>query len=181
MLALTLPAIIMRVTAMASNRLRVDARGLNAIKDIRKRIEASAVSIGVHEGQHRGSDKTVAQVYAFNEFGTETIPERPTLRPTFAKEKIKYRLTLGKIVGKAMEEPTYDIHQAMGKIGLMAQNDLQNAIRTLDAPPNADSTISKKGSSNPLIDTGQLVNSVKWDYAKPIKKGFLQRLKDSFS
>jgi hypothetical protein len=29
-------------------------------------------------------------------------------------------------------------------------------------PPNAPSTVAKKGSSRPLVDTGRLVNAITW-------------------
>jgi hypothetical protein len=48
----------------------------------------------------------------------------------------------------------------------VAQNDVRKAIRDLDSPPNAESTIKAKGSSNPLIDTGQMINSIRWEYVK---------------
>ena len=45
--------------------------------------------------------------------------------------------------------------------------DVQQAIVQLKSPPNAQSTIDKKKSDNPLIDTGQLVSSIRWAYVKP--------------
>jgi len=44
--------------------------------------------------------------------------------------------------------------------GMKAQAAIQQAIVDLSDPPNAPSTIEAKGSSNPLIDTGHMKNSV---------------------
>lgn len=156
----------------ARNRLVI--RNPNAISDIAKRIGKNAISVGVQgdAGMHQGEDgqstgTKVAEVYWWNEFGTSRIPERPTLRPTFTKEKVKYQLILGRISARAMNEPGYNLRQAMGKLGEVAQQDLQAAIVALKTPPNAQSTIDKKKSDNPLIDTGQLVSSIRWAYVKP--------------
>ena len=84
----------------ARNKLVV--RNPNAIRDIQRRIGAHAVAVGVHgdAGAHKdeqghATGTTVAEVYWWNEFGTSRIPERPTLRPTFAKEKVKCGRTSG--------------------------------------------------------------------------------------
>lgn len=109
----------------------------------------------------------MAEIYYWNEFGTERIPERPTLRPTFIDQRQKYISILGKISAKAMNERSYNMKQAMGKLGEVAQQDIQAAIIELKTPPNAQSTIEAKGSDNPLVDTGQLVSSIRWAYVKP--------------
>lgn len=45
-------------------------------------------------------------------------------------------------------------------VGLVAAGKVQEFMTELKTPPNAASTISKKGSDNPLIDTGALRASV---------------------
>ncbi len=156
----------------ARNKLVI--RNPNAIRDMQRRIGAHAVAVGVHgdAGAHKdeqghATTTTVAEVYWWNEFGTSRIPERPTLRPTFAKEKVKYIQILGKITARVMNEENYNLRQAMGRLGEVAQQDLQAAIVALKSPPNAPSTIEKKKSDNPLVDTGQLVSSIRWAYVKP--------------
>lgn len=159
----------------AKNRLVI--RNPNAIADIRKRMADVAISVGVQgdAGIHKDEDgqssgTTVAEIYYWNEFGTSRIPERPTLRPTFIKEKVKYIGIMAKISARAMNEPGYNMKQAMGKLGEVAQQDIQSAIVELKTPPNAQSTIDAKGSDNPLVDTGQLVSSIRWAYVKPGEK-----------
>lgn len=156
----------------ARNKLVI--RNPNAIRDIQRRIGAHAVAVGVHsdagahkDEQGRATGTTVAEIYWWNEFGTSRIPERPTLRPTFAKEKVKYIQILGKITARVMNEENYNLRQAMGLLGEAVQQDIQDAIVKLKSPKNTESTIAKKKSDNPLIDTGQLVNSIRWAYVKP--------------
>jgi hypothetical protein len=49
---------------------------------------------------------------------------------------------------------------AYGRIGMVAVGDVQRRIVQRIPPPNAPSTIAKKGSDVPLIDTGRLRQSV---------------------
>jgi hypothetical protein len=48
----------------------------------------------------------------------------------------------------------------LSKLGIMAQGDIQGEITSLSTPPNAPSTIRRKGSSNPLIDSGEMRGAV---------------------
>ena len=53
--------------------------------------------------------------------------------------------------------------QAAGRVGDFLKDRIQTSITTLRSPlANAPATVSIKGSSNPLIDTGFLRNSVDW-------------------
>lgn len=87
------------------------------------------------------------------------IPERSFLRSTFdekEKEWFQYSLMLlkqlmsGKTTAREMCE----------KLGARMQKDIQRKMREIKTPPNSPSTIAKKGSNNPLIDTGRLRQSV---------------------
>ncbi len=53
-----------------------------------------------------------------------------------------------------------DLDSALELVGQVAQGKVQEYMTNLTTPPNAQSTIKKKGSSNPLIDTGALRQSV---------------------
>jgi hypothetical protein len=107
------------------------------------------------------SDATVVDVATFNEFGTDTVPERPFLRSA---------LDMGKDeIGQAIEDGTLAIMdgkknavQAASLIGIVAQKLVQKRIVELSDPPNSTLTILMKGSSNPLVDTGQMVQAVTW-------------------
>ena len=45
---------------------------------------------------------------------------------------------------------------ALRKLGIKAQGDIQAEITSLSSPPNSPVTIKLKGSSKPLIDTGEM-------------------------
>jgi len=57
-------------------------------------------------------------------------------------------------------------HAALDAIGGYAATHIQQFMVDLKHPPNAPITIARKGSSNPLIDTGQLMNSVTWQVVR---------------
>lgn len=48
----------------------------------------------------------------------------------------------------------------MLKLGILFQGDIQAEMVAIRDPENAPSTIKKKGSSNPTIDTGETKNNV---------------------
>lgn len=137
------------------------------LAEVLKRVRDSAVSVGIHAdaGVHDNADgATVAQIGAYNEFGTETIPERSFLRSTMADKRAEYTRNINKIVKSALSGKR-DARQGMGLLGRQAENDIKLTIRNLMTPPNAESTIrAKKGANNPLIDTGQMLNSIRWQY-----------------
>jgi len=48
----------------------------------------------------------------------------------------------------------------LGRLGEWFKSEIQNKIDILQSPRNAPSTIARKGSANPLIDTGQMKQSI---------------------
>ena len=63
-----------------------------------------------------------------------------------------------------------DMDKAADIIGARAAAVMKNTIRDFDDPPNAPSTIAKKKSANPLVDTGLMMQSVTWDVRKKKKR-----------
>jgi hypothetical protein len=51
---------------------------------------------------------------------------------------------------------------AIKRLGEYGQSGIKSYIRNGTFTPNADSTVAKKGSSMPLIDTGTLRNSIRY-------------------
>lgn len=147
------------------------ANGLQFAKNLRKRLNDAGVSVGVQKsaGQHDESEAgvTVAQVGFWNEFGTETSPERSFMRSTVADNREAYRQIMRKIVNREVQLVAAGsqsvFYRDLGKFGQKVQNDIQARIVDIRTPPNAPSTIAaKKGVDNPLVDTGQLLNSIRW-------------------
>ena len=94
----------------------------------------------------------------WNEFGTVNIPSRPFMRDSVDKHEaaINHMLTAQKdalLHGATARE-------ILNTAGLFQQDLIQTEIEQGDFVANAPTTIMKKGSDKPLIDTGTLKNSV---------------------
>jgi hypothetical protein len=120
------------------------------------------VTIGVHakdNGPYENSPLTTAYIASVHEFGRGNNPERSFLRATIEENKNKYAELEKKLIGRIIDGKI-TAEQALELIGQQAKSDVQTKIRTLRTPPNTAETIKRKGSSNPLIDTGQLRQSI---------------------
>lgn len=109
------------------------------------------------------TDFTVGEVGVVNEFGSKDgrIPERSFIRSTADEERRKVnrmikRLRLAVLAGFMPAK------KALGLIGVFMKGRIQNKIVMLKTPPNKPSTIARKGSSNPLVDKGQLGQKIDW-------------------
>lgn len=128
---------------------------------IRKAMhDAARVSAKVGVLAKEGSDE--ATKAAANEFGTERNPERSFLRSTFAMNQQEYAKALRNAV-EAIYDGTASPQKALSIVAMRAASDVQQTIVNLRDPPNAPATIEKKGSSNPLIDQGRLLQSISYD------------------
>lgn len=90
------------------------------------------------------------------EFGNERIPSRPFLRQTLTENQEKYIALFVKLF-----ESGSSIDKIYEQIALIAQGDVQQNIVNGQWTANAPSTIKRKKSSKPLIDTGKLRQSVR--------------------
>lgn len=107
-------------------------------------------------------DGPVVDRAIWNHYGTSRgIPSRPFLLNAIRKNRSKY-LEAMKTAGAKILRGEATLEQTMRKLGILAQGDIQQEITDLRDPPNAPATIAAKGSSNPLIDTGEMRSKVTW-------------------
>ena len=134
------------------------------VEGLLKRVKTpGTVDVGIiDEGLHDESDVTVAQIFFWNEFGTETIPERSVMRSTI-KEKKKEIIALQKKLLKRISDGSIDVNTALGLVGELMADFIRQKIVSIKSPPNAPSTIAAKGSSNPFIASGQSKNSITYE------------------
>ena len=126
------------------------------------RLQFGSVEVGFFVGTKYKTGKDVTTVARNNDQGTKRIPERPFMIPAGNKAANKtINITVNSIAGGMDEQ------QALSKAGIMLKNAIQREITNLKEPPNAESTILKKGSSNPLIDTGLMRSKVEWKLRPP--------------
>jgi hypothetical protein len=133
--------------------------GYRRIRDNIDDLDKSFTQIGVQgtraEQARPIGDATNAEIAFYNEFGTENIPERSFIRSAVDEDRSRLErktedliniIMLGAITPK----------KVLDKLGFDIKQLIKNKIVTLDAPPNAPSTIRKKGFNNPLIETRTL-------------------------
>ena len=137
-----------------------------ALDRLRPRLvgDNRVVNVGVPEGKREEDGTPVAMIAAVHEFGSPSqgIPERPFLRVAVQRNRQKY-VRLNRINLVKMLRGQATVEQALGQLGEMAKGDVQTEIRSGDFAPLKPATIKRKGSSRPLIDTGQMVQSIAWE------------------
>ena len=88
-----------------------------------------------------------------------TIPERAFLRNGYDENKddiiAKAEAILGDVIGGKMSA-----NQLFELIGLLMKSRIQDYARDLDSPPNHPYTVERKGSANPLVDTGDMIGAI---------------------
>jgi len=122
------------------------------------------ITVGIHgeQGERKeGDPATNVLIGSVHEFGSPSrgIPQRSFIRSTMDEERER----IGTLTAKAMDRVAsgqLSAAQALGAVGQFAQTKIQQKITKLREPPNAPATIAQKGSSNPLIDTGQMRASI---------------------
>lgn len=100
----------------------------------------------------------IAEYAAYNEFGTETIPARPFMLNTFAENEDKYMGLVEGAINTVISGGS--VKNELTRVGFAMQNDIVDKISSGDHTPNKQTTIKRKGSSKPLIDSGDMLRSV---------------------
>ena len=90
-----------------------------------------------------------------------TIPERAFLRNGYDESKdeiiAKAENLLGQVIGGKMSaDNLFEI------IGLLMKSRIQDYARDLDSPPNHPYTVQRKGTNNPLIKSGEMINAISY-------------------
>ena len=144
----------------------------NLVREMSRATDVGGVTVGIQEGvgihpgtnQRPGTGETVAEVGAKNHFGSkaDNIPPRPWLdrglevaQPEINRIVQRYGATL-------------PLEEVLAMIGKVAQESIQQYIEDLQTPPNSPQTIAIKGSANPLVDSGVMMNSITWEYVETL-------------
>lgn len=137
------------------------AAGERVIRELDK-LNELIVKVGFQQGEASEDDGTdICDVAAWNELGTINIPSRPFMRDTVENNENE--------ISDFMQKEVLDIvkngktaEQAFKEIGIKVKDLMQQTITEGNFTPNAPSTIRKKGSSKPLIDSGRMRQSVNY-------------------
>ena len=133
------------------------------------------LEMGVINEKYPDKDVTVGQVAIWNEYGTETIPPRPAFRIGLERSVTKNK----KLIDASLKNITNhlltgrkdsiqrQLTQALTQIGRGAKKITKEIIKNgSQPPPNAKTTIQKKGFDHPLWETGLLHDSVDYLVSK---------------
>lgn len=130
-------------------------------KKMLKELGQLQVRIGYQRGtevDEEGVD--YCDIAAWNELGTVRSPSRPFLRKSVDENEAKIKQFLKS--QKADLVRGVPAEQILKEIGIFQKDLIQEKITEGDFAPNAPSTIARKGSEKPLIDTGRLRQSVNY-------------------
>jgi hypothetical protein len=123
---------------------------------LEKISKASKVDVGFLEGATYPDGTSIAMVAAINEFGGGNTPARPFFRTMVKTESGHW----GSDLAKVLEATNYDAAQSLALMGEEIKGELTQSIRDWSDPPNAPSTIAKKGFDKPLISSGDMMRAV---------------------
>ena len=167
--------------------------GLEKIFEEMGKLKSMCVKVGVTEDvgleKPEGSDATLAQIASWNELGVMNkdesdwfIPPRPFVRG-WADGKRELIAKTQEMIAKKVSGGKWSAHDAINRLGEFGQSGIKSYIRNGSFEPNSDITINGtppskktgkkfikgKKSSKPLIDTGTLRNSIRYQVIeKPV-------------
>lgn len=111
---------------------------------------------------------TLLEVAISNEFGDPArhVPQRSFIRATVDEHReeiteLETALAMRVLEGKISQE------EALSLLGAKVVGLVQARIARGIDPPNSPETVERKGSSKPLVDTGQLRSSITWKVEGP--------------
>lgn len=130
------------------------------LENLARKVEnANQVRVGFLEGATYPDGTGVAEVAAYQEFGTNKIPPRPFFRNAIKNGKGNWAKELAKI----MEVNDMDASISLGRMGTRIAGQIAESIIDFTDPALAKSTIAAKGFDKPLIDTGHMINSIDFE------------------
>jgi len=147
--------------------------GLKALVERIGKLSKASVRVGVLEDKgaesksasdESQSAKTVIEVATIHEFGAPAagIPARSFLRGTVDEQMAEIRADQHKIA-VAVISGKLDLRRGLDQLGARIAAKIQQRIARGIQPPLLPRTIARKGSSKPLVDTGQLRSSISWE------------------
>lgn len=154
--------------------------GIAGLIERMRQIGKTQVLIGVPSGnarkKRRKDARTIvdntyptnnATIAASHELGAPTrgIPARPFLIPTIQNNSRKYTDLMAQGFRNALADGT-DPDVVYEKIGLQASSDVKDYIAAGSFAPLKQKTIDRKGSSKPLMDTAEMMNSIGYEVRK---------------
>lgn len=145
--------------------IKIDPR-LNKYMNIRD----ARASVGWYEDTRYDDNTKVGVVAEIQEYGAGKIPPRPFMRPARMKNEEKWQRIAKQEIKRCLDNKQ-PLSQAFGKVAMVAQGDIVQAITEVWSPPLKKSTVyarlhrksDKKtigALDKPLIDTGTMIGTI---------------------
>ena len=157
-----------------AKRRKNDFRRWERLKKQLRELHGQRVRVGVLASGH-GNDRagnpesgwgsfTIAGVMAVHEYGNKHVPARRPIRTTFERfrgELVKFQTKLSHaIITKGTA-----VKRALPLLGEWGAAQIKKTIKSGPhlTPALAKSTVKRKKSRRPLVDTGRLANSITYE------------------
>lgn len=119
------------------------------------------IQVGFQSGENPYDDGAdLAEVAAFNEYGDSNTPARPFMRQSFENHEDELHAACNDVNAKLANGVS--ARAALEPLGVFCKGLVQNEIKEGGFAPNSPATIKRKGSDQPLIDTGHMRQSVNY-------------------
>jgi hypothetical protein len=144
-------------------------KGYRALMKRLQENVAPSLRVGVFGARadviHEDSTLTVGDIATMHEFGFEHVRgqyyvlERSWLRGYYDENQARLQEMVRR-VAEAVAQGKMTREQGLNLLGLKIAGEIKQRLQAGITPPLAESTVKAKGSSVPLIDSGQFVNSI---------------------
>lgn len=128
-----------------------------------KKLEDLEVRVGFQGDEVYEDGTSLAEIAAYNELGSsdgETQPARPFMKQSFENHEKELKAACEQVNAALASGETAE--KALGSLGVAVKGLVQDEILEGGFEPNAPSTIKKKGSEQPLIDSSHMRQSVNY-------------------
>lgn len=126
--------------------------GAKRIREAAKAIDGASIVTGLFAGDtHPDSDLPLAVIGAIQEFGSveANIPARPWISRAVREKESDWQSAFGVLISSVIVRGG-SIRRELIKLGNRVAKDVRKTIDRVSSPPNAPSTIARKGFNNPL-------------------------------
>lgn len=131
-----------------TNRIPNSLRGLSS-------LNGKKIDVGVF------GDEEMAMIAAVHEFGSPkmNIPERSYLRSGYDEHIDETTKQIEKFIPVIIGDGI-DAEAFLEAVGMELKGKIQQNLVSIETPRLKDETIKRKGSSNPLVDEGNLLENI---------------------
>lgn len=140
--------------------LREKGLGLSGLMNTLGKADGMSVKVGVLGAAGVEGETSIVDIALIHELGAPRagIPERSFLRSTFEAKSRQIGRLAEQMAKKAYEGQ--GVEQSLNLMGTYLVAEIRKTIAARITPPLKEATITRKGSDLPLVDTGQLINSI---------------------